>query len=317
MRMHIVSVDLCMAMPAQADIQQGGWGHKADAQRGLEGAAWALPSWRNLCWFKRFDWNCLHILSVSMGQVQVRPHHPTPGAATVFLHHFEQNQYQGKGLGCFAHPEKSEILHPTAAFPKLEEMKLPAVTEEVAGLWENLSSFGEIVSSLEFTEQHCQRVQFPWLGRSMLRGQISLGSELWACSSCILESGRHWCGATVEKPPSWPGSLQGISSPFSAAFSPCLIPLSTMEVQSPRLRHAPPPPLAKRFPPASPWAGAGTGQEGPHSPRTGTCKACGPVPSCCREDTAMGTYHLSPSKLLCCQWLPEATSLAQVFLTLL
>lgn len=106
----------------------------------------------------------------------------------------------------------------------------------------------------------------------MLRGQeISLGSELWACSSCILESGRHWCGARVEKPPSWPGSLQGISSPFSAAFSPCLIPLSTMEVQSPRLRHAPSPPLAKRFPPAGPWAGAGTGQEGPHSPRTGTC----------------------------------------------
>lgn len=37
--------------------------------------------------------------------------------------------------------------------------------------------------------------------------------------------------------------------------------------------------------------------------------------SCHREDTAMGTHHLSVSRLLCCQWLPEAASLAQVFLS--
>lgn len=95
--------------------------------------------------------------------MQVHPHHPTPGAATVFLHHFEQNQYEGKGLGCFAHPEKSEILHPTAAFPKLEEMRLPAVTEEVAGLWENMSSFGEIISRfVRLCPSTCDQIRLEW-----------------------------------------------------------------------------------------------------------------------------------------------------------
>lgn len=134
---------------------------------------------------------------------------------------------------------------------------------------------------------------------------MSLGSQLWACSSCIPESDRHWCGARVEKPPYWPGSLQGTSSPFLAAFSPCLIPVSTMEAQSPRLTQAPPSPLAKRFPPAGPWAGVGTGQEGHHSPPTRARHA------------ALGTFHLSLSKLLRCQGLPEAASLAQAFPSLL
>lgn len=143
-------------------------------------------------------------------------------------------------------------------------MRLTGVTGEVAGLWENSGSFGEVVNRflqlclsmcdtrpgwncslvinlglaypkiLESmkggsgeTRSHyrlfnlmiicvawssqwrCQEVQFPWLGRSRLRGQeISLGSELWACSSCIPESGRHWC-ARVEKPHSWLGSPAG------------------------------------------------------------------------------------------------------------
>lgn len=111
---------------------------------------------------------------------------------------------------------------------------------------------------------------------------------------------------------------RAISSPFSAAFSPCLIPESATEAQSPRFTYAPPSfPSAKRFPPARPWAGVGTGQEGHHSPPTGTCQVCSPVPSCHREDTAMGTFHLSPSKLLRCQWFPEAASVAQAFLCLL
>lgn len=42
--------------------------------------------------------------------------------------------------------KNSEILHPTSAFPKLEEMRLSGVTGEVAGLWENSSSFLEVIS---------------------------------------------------------------------------------------------------------------------------------------------------------------------------
>lgn len=110
---------------------------------------------------------------------------------------------------------------------------------------------------------------FPgWVGAGLEGQKISLGSELWACSSCIPESGRHWCGPRVEKPPCWLGSLQGISSPLSAAFSPCLMPMSTMEVQSPWLRHARPSPSAKRFPAAGPWARTRGGQEGHLPPPT-------------------------------------------------
>lgn len=54
---------------------------------------------------------------------------------------------------------------------------------------------------------------FPgWVGAGLEGLETSLGSELWACSSCIPEAGRHWCGPRVEKPPCWLGSLQGIHS---------------------------------------------------------------------------------------------------------
>lgn len=121
--------------------------------------------------------------------------------------------------------------------------------------------------------------------------------------------------------PGWksltPGQDPRRASPFSTAFSPCLIPTSAVEAQSPWLMHTPPSLLAKHFPPDRPWAGAGTGQEGHCSPPTGMCQACGPVAFCQREDAAMATFHLSLSKLLRCQWLPGATSLAQAFPSLL
>lgn len=226
-------------------------------------------------------------------------------------------------------------------------MRLPGVTGEVAGLWENSGSFGEVVNRflrlclsmcdtrpgwncslvinlglaypkiLESmkggsgeTRSHyslfnlmiicvawssqwrCQEVQFPWLGRSRLRGQeISLGSELWACSSCIPESGRHWC-ARVEKPHSWLGSPQGISSPFSAAFSPCLIPTSAMEAQSPQLTHAPPSPLAKHFS-SSRVVGQGGNGAG-RAPLTSRRHVPGVRPSSLLPQGGRGHGHIPP-----------------------
>lgn len=57
-----------------------------------------------------------------------------------------QTNSKERAWGAFHTQKNSEILHPTAALPKLEEMRLPGVTGEVAGLWENSGSFGEVVN---------------------------------------------------------------------------------------------------------------------------------------------------------------------------
>lgn len=61
-----------------------------------------------------------------------------------------QTNSKERAWGALHTQKNTEIMHPTAVFPKLE-MRLSGVTGEVAGLWENLSSFGEVISnSLDF-----------------------------------------------------------------------------------------------------------------------------------------------------------------------
>lgn len=59
-----------------------------------------------------------------------------------------------------------------------------------------------------------------------------------------------------------------------------------------------------------PWPG----QEGDHSPPAGASPL---IPFCQREDRTMATFHPPLSKLLCCQWLPEAPCVAQALPSLL
>lgn len=186
-------------------------------------------------------------------------------------------------------------------------MRLPGVTGEVAGLWENSSNFGEVISRFAGLSLSLCDTRSGWNGslvinlglaypkiqggmkggKGEIRSHYCLFDLMLICVAWSLQSNiarrfsfPGWVGAGIEGRrsawaassglaphaflsqadtgvvPGWKSLPSGQdphrTSPFSAVFSPCLIPMSLMEAQSPRLMHASPSPLAKRFPPARP-----------------------------------------------------------------
>lgn len=95
-------------------------------------------------WSDKFDWNRLHIPSMSMGQVQVHLHHPPLEQPQFSCTPLSQTNSKERAWGTLHTQKNSKILHPTAALTKLEE------TEAARGYWRggrgSSSSFREVLN---------------------------------------------------------------------------------------------------------------------------------------------------------------------------